>query len=143
SFVLMLLLGMAIAAQLPVVVMLLGWIGMVTPEFLRKNRRYALFLTAVAAAVITPTGDPFSLLLLWVPLYGLYELGLILLVLAPAHAVAEGRVISRIWRRSGSDKSGNRASKSTRTSQMNRPVARGSSSEDEANRRTDAEEGDE
>ncbi|MBX3358660.1 MAG: preprotein translocase subunit TatC [Phycisphaeraceae bacterium] len=86
-----LLLGMAlafaIAFQMPVVVLLLGWIGVLTPKWLSKYRRHAIFICAVVGAVVTPTGDPLSMMLLTVPLYGLYELGVLLLRVLPASRV--------------------------------------------------------
>lgn len=91
-------LGIAIAFQTPLVVLLLGWLGVLTPGSLGKFRRYALFLAVVVAAIVTPGGDPFSLVVLTVPIYGLYELGIILLRLAPPSAVARGQVLSRVVR---------------------------------------------
>ncbi len=58
--------------QLPLLVYFLTRIGLVSPDFLRKYRRHAIVLLAVLAAIITPP-DPFSLVLVMLPLYGLYE----------------------------------------------------------------------
>lgn len=95
SLVLTLLMATAIAFQLPLVMMLLGWIGIIEVGTLRGYRRHALFVCAILAAIITPTVDPISMILMTIPLYALYELGIILLVIAPPRAVAEGS----IWRR--------------------------------------------
>lgn len=92
SFVLLLMLAMTIAFQMPLVILLLGWMGMVSPQWLRKNRRYALAGCAVVAAVITPA-DAVSMLIMLIPLYALYELGILLLTFAPAKAVAEGTIL--------------------------------------------------
>lgn len=97
DFVMLLILAISIAFQMPLVILLLGWVGIVRIETLRTKRKYALFICGVIGAVITPP-DALSMLMMLVPLYGLYELGIILLVLAPAKAVAEGSVLS--WRRS-------------------------------------------
>lgn len=78
----------ALAFQLPVVMLLLGWTGLVTMQMLRKYRRHALAGTVILAAIITPTGDPISLFILQVPLYLLFEFGLLLMWLLPAHRVA-------------------------------------------------------
>lgn len=94
DFVLLMTVGVVIGFQMPLVVMLLGWIGIASPEFFRKNRRYALFGCAAAAAIITPSSDMVSMLVMMLPLYALYELGILLLVLAPAHKVAQGRVFA-------------------------------------------------
>ncbi len=94
NLVLLLLLCIALAFQLPVVVLLLGWLGIVSPEFLRKHRKHALAIVTVVAAVVGP-GDVLSMLLFLVPLYLLYELSILLLRLAPAHRVAAGTVLRR------------------------------------------------
>lgn len=88
------LLGLALAFaagfQLPVVVLLLGWVGIVTPAFLSRYRRHALFIIAVIAALLTPP-DPVSMAVLMVPLYLLYEFGIIMLRLFPASRLAHDR----------------------------------------------------
>ena len=91
-------LGTAIAFQTPLIVLLLGWLGVLTPQALGQFRRYAIFLSVLVSAIVTPSGDPFSLALLAVPIYGLYELGILLLRAAPPAAVARGEVLSRIAR---------------------------------------------
>ncbi len=83
-------LAFAIGFQMPVIVLLAGWIGLVDRAFLAKNRKYAVFICAVAAAILTPTPDPFSMMALAVPLYILYELGLLMLRVLPASRVARG-----------------------------------------------------
>lgn len=67
------LLGLGLIFELPVVLMLLASLGIVTPELLVKNRKYAFVGTAVAAAVITPSPDAFTMLIVAAPLYLLYE----------------------------------------------------------------------
>lgn len=88
---LLLSLSLAFAAgfQAPVVVLLLGWAGFVTPAFLRKYRRHSFLVCAIAAALLTP-GDVSSMLAMLAPLYLLFELGILLLVLFPAAKVAAG-----------------------------------------------------
>lgn len=73
----------AFGFQTPVVVLLLGWAGVVDPAFLGRHRRYAVFITLIASAVLTPSPDPFSMALLALPLYALYELGMWLLRIFP------------------------------------------------------------
>jgi hypothetical protein len=97
GFVLLLFLGIAIAFQMPLVVVLLGWLGLASVDWLRSKRRYALFVCGIVSAVITPSTDVISMLVMLVPLYGLYELGILLLTIAPASKVAEGTVLS--WKR--------------------------------------------
>ncbi|TVQ63101.1 MAG: preprotein translocase subunit TatC [Phycisphaerales bacterium] len=80
----------AIAFQTPVVVMLLSWVGLVDPRALGRKRRHVILGCTIAAAIITPTGDPVTLALLTIPLYLLFELGLLLAYRVPARAVASG-----------------------------------------------------
>ena len=73
SFVLRMTLVFGIVFELPVVIALLSMLGIVTPEFLRKNRPYAIVIIAISAAFLTPP-DPFTMILLGLPLLMLYEL---------------------------------------------------------------------
>ncbi|MBT8484833.1 MAG: preprotein translocase subunit TatC [Phycisphaerales bacterium] len=95
NFTLVLMLGIIVAFQMPLVILLLGWLGFVNADWLRRQRKSALAVCGVVAAIITPA-DAVSMVLMLLPLYGLYELGIVLLVVAPAHAVVEGRVFR--WR---------------------------------------------
>jgi sec-independent protein translocase protein TatC len=78
----------ALAFQTPIVVLLLSWVGIVEPADLVKKRRHAFALAAILGAVLTPTGDPASMMLLTIPLYALFELGLALARFLPASRVA-------------------------------------------------------
>lgn len=66
------------AFQLPVVMLLGGWTGLLDPRTLGRWRRHVLFGCAVVSAIATPA-DPMSMLLLMFPLYALFEFGLILM----------------------------------------------------------------
>jgi sec-independent protein translocase protein TatC len=61
-----------IVFELPVIVYFLSRIGLLTPEFMRKNRKVAFILILVLSAIITPP-DVFSQILVGIPLYVLYE----------------------------------------------------------------------
>ena len=63
--------------EFPVVLVGLQLAGVVTPRRLASFRRWAIVIIVVVAAVITPSGDPFSMLVLAVPLYGFYELSIV------------------------------------------------------------------
>ncbi len=62
--------------ELPVVVVFLTKTGIVTTEFLAKNRKYAVLLAFVIAALLTPTPDAFNQTLMAVPIIVLYEAGI-------------------------------------------------------------------
>lgn len=74
--------------QLPIILLVLGFMGLVTKYSLRSLRRYIYVGLAIFSAVITPTPDPFTMLVLWVPLILLYEIG-ILAVAAFVHPYLE------------------------------------------------------
>jgi sec-independent protein translocase protein TatC len=61
--------------ELPVIIYFLSRIGLVTPEFMKKNRKVALVLILVLSAIITPP-DVFSQILVGIPLYVLYEVSI-------------------------------------------------------------------
>lgn len=77
SFVIMLLLGTGLVFQMPVVIFYLSRLGIITPQFLRRYRRHAIVIILVLAAFFTPP-DPLSQVLIFVPLVGLYEIGIII-----------------------------------------------------------------
>ena len=63
--------------EVPLAVTLAGRMGLVTPALLANNRRYALLVNAILAAVLTPTSDIFNLAVMLVPLTVLYEIGIL------------------------------------------------------------------
>ena len=87
NFVMMLMLGMVIAFQLPLVMLLLGWLNLLEASFCRANRKFALFGAAIFGAVLTPA-DPWSMMAMMLPLYLLYEFGIILMATLPASRIA-------------------------------------------------------
>jgi len=78
SFFLTLMLGVGLMFELPLVLYILAKIGVVNTKRLSSVRKYAIILVMIAAAIITPTPDPFNMMLVAIPLYGLYELGILL-----------------------------------------------------------------
>jgi sec-independent protein translocase protein TatC len=76
--------------ELPAIVYLLARLGIVNAKLLGRTRRYAIVIITIIAAIITPTGDPYNLLLLAVPMYLLYELGILL-----ARFVPQRRAVSQ------------------------------------------------
>jgi sec-independent protein translocase protein TatC len=81
SFVVTLCLTFGIAFELPVLILALSALGLVTPMFLRQYRRHAFVLCAIGSALITPGDLLIATLALVIPLYLLYELGIVLAVL--------------------------------------------------------------
>lgn len=69
----------AIAFELPVLLLMLGRLHLVSSRSLSRTRRYAILGIVVVASVITPTPDIYNMSLLAVPLYVLYEAGILLL----------------------------------------------------------------
>lgn len=78
SFLTKMILAFGIAFQLPVVLVFLQLVGLVQPDTLKNNRRVAIIFVVVLAAIITPTGDPFTLGVLAVPMYLFYELSILI-----------------------------------------------------------------
>lgn len=68
--------------EMPVLGFLLARIGLLRVQLLTQYRRYAVIIGVTLAAIITPTGDPFSLALVTIPLLVLYELTIIVVRLA-------------------------------------------------------------
>lgn len=73
STFMMLILVMGIMFELPLLAWLLAHLGIINKGFLKTYRRHAVVVLLVLAAVITPTSDPFTLMMVFLPLYLLYE----------------------------------------------------------------------
>lgn len=69
-------LSMGIVFLIPVFIYFFTKIGLITPSFLKENRRFALIIILILAAFITPS-DVFSMLVAAIPLYGLFEISII------------------------------------------------------------------
>jgi len=75
DLILIVLIGLGVIFELPVVVFILSVFGIVTPRFLLKNFRYAMLLITVAAAIVTPTPDATTMLMFMAPMILLYFVG--------------------------------------------------------------------
>ncbi|RYZ59925.1 MAG: twin-arginine translocase subunit TatC [Chitinophagaceae bacterium] len=73
-----LILGTGLAFQLPLLMILLAKIGVVSGSFLRKQRKYAIVIILIVAAIITPGPDVISQMTVAVPLYLLFEISIVL-----------------------------------------------------------------
>ena len=82
SFVTSLLFWIGVAFELPLFVYFLAKVGVIDAQMLSKNRKYAVVIIAIVAAVITPTVDPLNMALVMGPLIVLYEIGVILAKIA-------------------------------------------------------------
>ena len=69
-----LILIMGLVFEMPLVFWLLSNLGLVYRPFFRKYRRHAVVGALLAAALITPSGDPFSLIVVTIPIYMLWEI---------------------------------------------------------------------
>ena len=80
DFVLWFSLAFGIAFELPVVMYGLSYLGIVTPEFWKKNWRYATIAIFIFGAVITPDGSGVTMMLVSIPMLFLYVAGYIAVV---------------------------------------------------------------
>ncbi len=78
SFFMTLMIGLGLAFQLPVIMFIIAKIGIAGPKQMRKWRKYAFMLLLVAAAIITPSTDPYNMAIVAIPLIVLYEVGIII-----------------------------------------------------------------
>jgi sec-independent protein translocase protein TatC len=88
SSMLTILLGAGLAFQLPVASYITTRIGIANPQLLRKVRKYAIIIILIVAAVITPSPDIISQMLVAVPLFLLYEIGIVVSRLATKQRLA-------------------------------------------------------
>ena len=77
DFCLKFILAFGAVFELPVVTVFLTKLGIVTPDYLAKNRKYAVLIAFVVAALLTPTPDAFNQTLMAVPIIILYEVGIL------------------------------------------------------------------
>ncbi|MCF0181855.1 MAG: twin-arginine translocase subunit TatC [Muribaculaceae bacterium] len=80
---LMLIFIMGLVFELPLVAWLMGVMGVLHREFFGRYRRHAIVALLILAAFITPTGDPFTLTIVFLPVYALYELSAFLVKPTP------------------------------------------------------------
>ncbi len=73
-----LLVAIGVAFETPLFVYVLAKLGILTPGLMGHYRRYFIIVAAIVAAVLTPTPDPFTMFLVFLPMLVLYELGLLM-----------------------------------------------------------------
>jgi sec-independent protein translocase protein TatC len=76
DFILIVLLGLGLIFELPVLIFFLALFNIVTPKFLWDNLRYAILVIAVIAAIVTPTPDAMTMLVFMAPMVALYFVGI-------------------------------------------------------------------
>jgi sec-independent protein translocase protein TatC len=91
SFSMKLIFAFGVVFELPVIIFFLSRIGLVTSDFLRKNRKYAILLIFVAGAILTPP-DVITQCMMAVPLMILYEIGIFVARIAEKKAAAKDEV---------------------------------------------------
>ncbi|MDR1879756.1 MAG: twin-arginine translocase subunit TatC [Tannerellaceae bacterium] len=84
---LLLIFIMGVVFEMPLLSWLLSKLGILNRRFFHKYRRHAFIGLLVAAAFITPSSDPFTLSIVFIPLYGLYELSAFFVKPAPKEDV--------------------------------------------------------
>lgn len=85
SLTLIILVGLGVVFELPVLIFILSLFGIVTPQFLLKNFRYALLVITIIAAIVTPTPDATTMLIFMAPMVLLYFLGVFVSYLVLRH----------------------------------------------------------
>lgn len=91
DLVLIVLLGIGVVFELPMLIYVLSLFGIVTPKFLIRNFRYAILIIAIVAAIITPTPDATTMLVFMAPMIVLYLVGI-----AVSWFVARGKLRAAI-----------------------------------------------
>lgn len=81
SFVIKMIVAFGVGFQFPLVLVFLQMIGVLQPETLKTGRRYAIVGIVVMVAILTPSGDPATLLILSIPMYFFYEFSIVFGVL--------------------------------------------------------------
>jgi len=76
DLVLILMLGLGLVFQTPILIFFLALFGIVTPGFLWKNFRYAILVIAIVAAVVSPTPDALTMIVFMAPMIALYAVGI-------------------------------------------------------------------
>jgi len=73
-----LILIMGIVFEMPALALILSKIGIISKSLLKKYRKHAFTILLITAAIITPSGDAFTLIVVAAPLYLLYEFSILI-----------------------------------------------------------------
>ncbi len=88
DFTLKFLLAFGVIFELPLAMTVAARLGLVTPQFLARNRKYAILINFVLAAILTPTPDIFNQSLMALPMCVLYEVGILAARIVARHKKA-------------------------------------------------------
>ena len=77
SFIATLTFATGLVFEMPILVYFLAKIGILSSGWMRKSRRYAIVVIMILAAVLTPSPDIASMVLMFIPLYSLYEVSIL------------------------------------------------------------------
>jgi sec-independent protein translocase protein TatC len=89
TFALLMPVLFGICFQTPLAMLMLERVGLATVETYKQKWRIVLFLIAVAYVIVSPTPDPWTMVLFLVPMYGLYGLGILLCKLSPRQPLSD------------------------------------------------------
>lgn len=78
DLILIIMLGLGLVFQIPVIAFILGRIGLITPKMLWKSWRFAIVIIMILSAIMTPTADAFNMMLFAGPMLGLYCLSILI-----------------------------------------------------------------
>jgi sec-independent protein translocase protein TatC len=78
DFCLKFILAFGAIFELPIVIIFFTRMGIVTPEVLARNRKYAILIAFIVAAILTPTPDAFNMTLMAIPIIIFYEIGILI-----------------------------------------------------------------
>jgi sec-independent protein translocase protein TatC len=76
SFSVGLIFAFGVVFELPLIMLILGRVGLISYQFLAKNRKYALLVNSILSAILTPTPDAYTMMLMMVPIQVLYEVSI-------------------------------------------------------------------
>lgn len=103
SLVSTLTLACGVAFQLPIVVFVLSKIGVLTPSFMKEYRKHSMIVILIVAAVITPSPDIYSQVLVAIPLFLLYELSIMVSAKVEREKLEEEKRLARMGNTSTED----------------------------------------
>jgi sec-independent protein translocase protein TatC len=78
NFVVLFTVGFGLVFEVPLIITGLCYMGICSPELFCRSRSYAILIIAILSAILTPTPDAFNMMLMAVPIYILYELGILI-----------------------------------------------------------------